>query len=621
MKYDENGVVLPVKTTSAPAQDVPPVRIKQNKKPQTAHKPRKKTSKKPIDAEEIAKAKSKLNNFMASKKFFDVRFKKNFDTYNLIYTENDTPQKFTDDDGKQRDVLIPRRVGAQCLNVIMNKHADAMDNFPEPVCLPRSADDEKTAEILNAVLPCVLERNGFKKTYSNETTDKLVGGVGGYWTTWDSGKENGLGDVSITKADILNIFWEPHIENIQDSSDLFHLKYYDAERVAEVYPELKDKVTTEKLGAEEYRTYDNNSKSNDKAVVIDWYYKKNGLLHYCKFCGETILESTENDPQTYPNGLYDHGLYPIVLDPMFPLRDTPVGFSFVDICRAPQKYLDDLKVDILTNVKVNSQPRMVANTASGVNKDDLSDITKTVVETNGDPRNATASIEAKGIAAGALNVYNQLIDEIKETTGTNDASNGASAAGVTSGSAIAALQEAGGKISRDCNKQSYVVFTEVCYLVIELMRQFYKLPRFFRIVGEDGKVKYESFNNSGLVPQEIPDVKGVDGEILKRLPIFDIDVKAQKASPFATAAQNEMMMNLFKLGAFNPDAADASLIMLDGMTFEGKEKIIEQIRKNQTLLKTVQEMSNKMQMLEAMNAQKNAQTAAQIPAQMPVGAM
>ena len=216
--------------------------------------------------------------------------------------------------------------------------------------------------------------------------------------------------------------------------------------------------------------------------------------------------------------------------------------------------------------------------------------------------NATKPFETKDIAAGALNMYNALINEIKETTGTNDASNGASSAGVTSGSAIAALQEAGGKISRDINKSGYHIFTEICSCIIELMRQFYTLPRFYRITGEDNKTEYIDFDNSQLMKQQTDE----SGQIFDRMPIFDIKVKAQKASPFATAASNEMMMNLYKLGFFNPQNADSALIALEGMSFEGKTKVEEMIKKNQTLEQTVQELYNKNQMMSEMLANKEA---------------
>lgn len=170
-------------------------------------------------------------------------------------------------------------------------------------------------------------------------------------------------------------FWEPFIEDIQDSRNVFYVRLYDLEEVKEMYPQLED-VSSSTMGLENYRTYDNSNKENGKAAVIDWYYKKNGVLHFVKFCGEKVLEATENEPEKYPNGLYNHGLYPFFLDPLFKLRDTPAGFSFVDICRSCQSNLDELKRDILKNIKVNSQTRSIINSNAGLNIADLNDLSK-----------------------------------------------------------------------------------------------------------------------------------------------------------------------------------------------------------------------------------------------------
>lgn len=608
VKRDENGVIMPVRTLPAEAEGVHPKR-EFNGESQEKSEETDTGSGKAVGREEIAKARSILNDYISSKKSYDVRYKKNFDTYNLLYTENDKPVKYKDEDGVVRDVLIPKRMGGQTLNVIMNKHADMMDNFPEPVFLPRARDDEETAKTLNSVVPCVLERNGFQRVYSEVNTDKLVGGTGAYAVIWNGKKDNGIGDIEICKADILSLFWEPFIEDIQDSRNVFYVRLYSFEEIKEIYPQLED-VQSNALGLENYRTYDSKNKESGKAAVIDWYYKKNGVLHFVKFCGEQVLEATENEPEKYPQGLYNHGMYPFFLDPLFKLRDTPAGFSFVDICRSCQGNLDDLKRDILKNIKVNSQTRSIYNSNAGININDLNDLSKDFIEAQSID-NVTKPFETKDIAAGALNMYNALIDEIKETTGTNDASNGASAAGVTSGSAIAALQEAGGKISRDINKSGYNVFTEICACVIELMRQFYTLPRFYRITGEDNKPEYIEFDNTSLMKQQA----GEQGEIFDRKPIFDIKVKAQKASPFATAAGNEMMMNLYKLGFFSPQNADAALIALEGMSFEGKTKVEEMIKKNQTLEQTVQELYNKNQMMSAMLASREAESSANVMAE------
>jgi hypothetical protein len=640
VKRDENGMIMPVKSTypaltsdKSKLSNVYGTSDKTDEEPKSAEQAEKEneSSGKPIGLDEIHEAMQTFRKYQNSKKPYDERFKQAFREYNLLYTEATAPQIKTDDNGRPRKVLVPHRKGAQALNVIMNKHADAMDNYPEIICLPRAQDDEQAAKTLNSVIPCIHKRNGFIRTYSDEQLDKFVGGCGCYAVLWDKTAENGLGDIAISRVDILNLFWEPHIENIQDSTNVFFARYYDEEGIRKVYPELES-VSTASLGLVEHETYDNSNKSNDKVILIDWYYKKNGELHLCKFVGDHILYSSENEGKP----IYDHGKYPFVLEPMFRLRDTPVGFGFMDVVRAPQNQLDELKHDMLVNIKVNSQPRVYANTGVGVNNDDMTDLDKTVIEVNGQLQGNIAPVESKELASGAWSLYDRLSNEIKETSATNDASNGASAAGVTSGSAIAALQEAGGKVSRDSNKLAQEAMTELAQLEIELMRQFYNLPRIFRITGENNQTTYEEFDNTDLRKQpltytdtdgQVVNYTDEDGNILERLPIFDIDVKAQKASPFATAAQNEMMMNLFQMGAFNPQAADATLVMLDGMTFEGKEKLIEKIKQNQTLSQAVQELSNKVQMLEAMNASRtaadvqnampseNSQTAQQTPPQ------
>jgi len=607
LQRDENNAVLPVAREEAYAKNPSPAAVKQGQeRKQKRRRTAARRGGKPIGEEEIAKAKSIMMNYFSAKKQYDQRYSDNFDIYNLLYTELTTKQFRKDEDGNLREDLLKKHIGAQTLNVILNKHADAMDNYPEPVFLPREKSDEETAAMLSSIVPCVLERNRFQKTYSDAWTDKLVGGASCYAVTWDAEKENGLGDISVTRVNILSLAWEPYVEDIQDSAHVFCVNYFDVELLKEMYPQLKD-VSVEDLGLTEFKTFDARSKTENKAAVIDWYYKKDGILHFCKFVGIHVLFATENDPKNYPNGLYDHGKYPFVLGALFPLRDTPVGFSFIDICRSPQRELDDLRHDILKNIKVNSQTRSLVDDSAGVSIDDLADLNKDFIKVDHlqGNRRVTEPLDTKDIAAGSLAMYNALTDEIKMTTGTNDASNGASAAGVTSGSAIAALQEAGGKISRDVNKGGFEEYTEICILVFELMRQFYNPERWFRIVGEDKKTEYVQFGNEGLVPQNFT-IEG-DDTVYQRLPVFDIEVKAQRSNPFTTAANNQMMVDLFRMGAFAPENADAALNMLECMMFEGKDKLMERIKQNAQLLKTVQDLQGRVQMLEAMLAEQTAQ--------------
>lgn len=607
MKKDENGFALPVKTEVSEAERAS-LLAKSSEKGADSGNEREKSGK-PIGENEIAAAKTLMMQYFGAKKAYDERIKLNYDIYNLLYTEQTNKEYYTDSDGNPKEKLIRHHVGAQTLNVILNKHADAMDNYPEPIFLPREASDEETAKMLTSIVPCILERNKYQAVYSNGWTDKLVGGAACYAVIWDPDAEYGMGDIRIARVNLLSMAWEPFIENIQDSGNVFCVDYVDIEQVKEAYPELKE-VSTEDLGLTEFKTYDSRSKTENKAAVVDWYYKREGLLHLCKFVGNHVIFSSENEQERYPKGFYEDGKYPFVIDPLFPLRDTPVGFSFIDICRAPQRELDDLRRDILKNIKVNSQTRSLVDGQAIVNMDDLSDLNKDFIEAqnlNGGSR-IVVPLETKDIAGGSLAMYTALSDEIKQTTGTNDASNGASAAGVTSGNAIAALQEAGGKISRDINKGGFRGFTEICELILERIRQFYVPERWFRIVGDDKKTEYVQFGNENLLPQDIS-VEG-DDTVYKRVPVFDIDVKAQRSNPFTTAANNQMMVDMFRMGAFAPENTDAALAMLECMSFEGKDKLADIIKQNGGMAQALQQLSGQLQMANAMMAQQTADSMA-----------
>ena len=72
-----------------------------------------------------------------------------------------------------------------------------------------------------------------------------------------------------------------------------------------------------------------------------------------------------------------------------------------------------------------------------------------------------------------------------------------------------------------------------------------------------------------------------------------------------------MMIDMFNMGLFNPDNTDAALVALEGMSFEGKDKIIEMLKKNKTLVDAVNDLSQQLQMSQTMISEQTAQQAAQ----------
>ena len=218
----------------------------------------------------------------------------------------------------QNDQVEP--ASAWLLNSIANKHADAMDNFPAANILPREEGDKGEAKMLSSIIPVVLEQCGFEGTYSDEQDDKIKSGTGVYGVFWDPAKHNGLGDIDIVNTDLINLFWESGITDIQRSKNLFYVTLQDNDILEQDFPQLKGKLGSAPKELTNY-IYDDTVDTSHKSAVIDWYYKKRGqggktILHYCKFVAghDDPLFATENDPEYAERGWYDHGLYPFVFD-------------------------------------------------------------------------------------------------------------------------------------------------------------------------------------------------------------------------------------------------------------------------------------------------------------------
>lgn len=498
----------------------------------------------------------------------------------------------------------PEPSSAWLFNSILNKHADAMDNYPEPVVLPREKSDEASAKTLSSVLPVVLEQNDFEQIYSDAWWEKLKHGTSVYGVFWNVSKENGLGDVDIREIDLLKLFWEPGVTDIQKSRNLFLVELVDEDLLEMEYPQLKGKTKGKSIDVKEY-LYDDTVDTSGKAVVVDWYYKvkaPNGktTLHYAKFVGDTLLYASENNPEYRERGYYDHGMYPVVLDVMFPEKGTPVGFGYVAICKDPQLYIDKLSANIMENAMMVTKKRFFVSSSTNVNKEEFLNWNNPLVTVEGElDDRRIKEIVCQPLDSIYANVVQMKIEEMKDTAANRDVNSGGVGSGVTAAAAIAALQEAGNKASRDMIAASYRAHVKINRLCIELIRQFYDEARSFRITGAAGDgYSFVNLDNRQLKDQ----VTGTDaqGEVLYRHPVFDLKVKAQKKNPFSRMEQNERAKELYGLGFFNPERAQEALGALEMMEFEGIDKVREQVQQGQTLLNLVQQMSAKMAQMSAM---------------------
>lgn len=500
---------------------------------------------------------------------------------------------------------------AWAFNSLMNKHAAIMDSFPKPNILPREADDEEEAKILTEVVPAILEQNDYEQVYRQGGWDFVIDGACIKGVFWDTTKHDGLGDVAITNVDVHNLFWKPGISDLQDSDKVFHITIEDIDVARAKWPKIADKIGPQDSGRITKYIHDDNIDTTHCCEIVDMYYKRTVLapvymdgvdaegnrtqvkvheipktvLHLAIFVNETLAFCSENEPG-YENGFYEHGQFPFVIARMFPVKDSPWGFGFLDIMKHPQKDIDKLDQAIIKNALMRAKPRYWARKNANISMDAFANWNNEIVEVGaGELGDAVRKIDVDDVPSGAMSHLVNKIEEIKETSGNRDFNQGGVANGVTSAAAISALQEAGSALARDQNKELYRAERELYYMIIELIRQFYSEPRSFRTMDEQGDLRFVQYSNAGIVEHEtlMP-----DGTVRHVRPIFDISVSAEKQSPFSRAAQNETAKELYGMGLFEPERAIPALACIDMMDFEGKDKVKQEIQQNAVMLQQFQ---------------------------------
>jgi len=553
--------------------------------------------KKKIGSEEVAKATEILRKYKEGKARLEAKIIANEQFWKLRQWGM----------LNQANELIQTKSTLWLWMCIQGRYSDIMDSYPTCNIKPRQQDDVDQAKMLSSIIPVVMEQNRYEETYSDIAwyAVKQGGAVQGIF--WDATKHNGLGDITIKETDVLNLFWEPGVSDIQNSENVFNIELVDNDTLIQRYPEAEGHLDSKTLTISEYKTDDNIDTSN-KSIVVDWYYhtEYNGkkVLQYCKYVNDFVIFASENETEVpmqtkqdtitgvvtqvpvgesmAQRGYYDHGKYPFVVMSLYPIKGSIIGYGITDIGRSTQLDIDELNNCIMENAKDGASARYFERENASINEEEFLDRTKKIVHVAGglDEQNIRA-IDTKPLDSIYVNYMSVKTDEMKQATSNQDVHNGTTSSGVTAASAIAALQEAAGKNARSTNREFYRAYREVVYQVIELMRQFYTQPRMFRIAPDaNGKEEFVTFDNSGIVAQN-QNVGGIDLGL--RLPEFDVDVTAEKASPYKKMEMNELALNFYQLGFFNPQSADQALACLEIMDFDHKDLIVQKIQENQTL--------------------------------------
>lgn len=459
------------------------------------------------------------------------------------------------------------------LSAVENKQADFADNFPEPNLLAREPSDEYTAKTLSKILPAILDICDFKRVYKKHSRQKIKKGTGIYGVFYNPARE----EIEITEIDFMSVYVDMNACSVQDSQFLFITEYVDNNVLTRLYPHARELFTGDS-SAEGYSSASESKTMHAKSRITDCYYKKpDGALHLIKFCGGNVIEATEDIPG-YENGLYAHGKYPVIFDPMYPDDDSPFGFGIIDVIKNPQTYIDRLDGVILKNSFLAGAPKRIIKRGSGINVNDLLDAKKEVIEAASVDEQPVKNIESPALPSQIMQHRNTKISELKEIAGNRDFQQGGVSGGVTSGSAITALQEAGDKLSRSQIDDTYDAYREMIIMCIDLIREFYGREKVYRITNDLGQTEFASFSGNMLYADEPQrDSLGFQIGTKLRKVEFDISVIPQRQNVYKRETNNQTITQLWQMGLLSGQNIDVALMVLKAMTFDGRDGLIQSL--------------------------------------------
>lgn len=464
----------------------------------------------------------------------------------------------------------PRPVTPIIQSTIENVRADLSDYLPEAVI---SADREEYRS-LASLMTHIIKENHLRCSYEDEfsllTHDLLVGGYSVQEIGFDPDACGGIGGAFIRHVDSRSILFDPLCTDIADCRAVFKFTHHTRDWFAQHYPErvneLKEDGYLLDLAEDDLLT----PRYNRNILLIEcWrrvYDSKEDRyrIHMMKLAGGIMLEDSR---LVKPEGYFLHGEYPFVITPLFVRKGSCLGYGFVDLFETAQRYSDKLDQIVMKNALLASHNKLLLTGASGFDADDLRDWSKEVHI--GENLNGITWFSTAPLPAYILEYISDMRHAIKEESGANEFARGMTNAGVTSGTAIAALQEASGKRSRMVAKSIHAGFRRAVMQEIEVEKEF-TLKR--RCMAELNSIDTGTEVKVG----RFKSVTNALNEIAQLPAELRITVKVVKQSAFSVINNNETVFKLVERGMITPEVG------LRLLTFEGKEEALELMKQTQS---------------------------------------
>lgn len=478
--------------------------------------------------------------------------------------------------------------------------ADQMDNMPEALMLPETKELEHVAEDLTDIVRFVMAQNNYESLHRRRVEDCFCTGTAITQVAWDPEMSGGRGDVCVIRWPVENFLWDPIADTLQDARALFKVSWHPLSWYEQHYPEKAKDIGSDSgeysgLGVPEAQE-ENLGGDEDRAMMLEYWYRlydakqKRYTINVAYLAGGVLL-ANEKD-------VYAHGLYPFVADVFTPIEGLPVGDGLVQELAPMMRYVNRYANYIDMNLRMSSKGRLLVDRAAGIDKEALLDWETDVVEGDRIDASALTWMQNQPFTGAVTQQMLQLQMDIKQDSGQNQFSRGETAGGVTAASAISALQEAGGKITRlrtNVLNQGYKAIVEQ---VMWLISQFYDKKRVMFITGD---------NNSGMHEVDASPEHLFGKSKGGRLPVppYTVQIQVQRRNPLRQQAQNELFMQAYSMAA-QAGAPFPLSVLFKMLHVDGKERILPEIVQFETLQQQMQEMASMNEQLTMRNQELEA---------------
>ena len=510
---------------------------------------------------------------------------------------------------------------------IDNVIADQIDNMPEAKLVPEREETANSAEEMSDIVAYALYHAEWPDVYQQLMEDAAVTGTGVAQTFLDEDLEDGEGMVNVLAWHPEDFYPDPMYENIQDGRGCFKVTRTTVAWVCEHYPHAAGYVKGDDSARPEDRadpTFEA-PEGDEPTTLIEFWYKRYDAkarrtrVHMAQLAGQALLYSTElgfggAGKNEYREGVYAHGQYPFVLFRYRKVFRRPFGTGLVHDYRETQNAIDRYAKYIDDNARESSVQRHFVRSGSGVNAEDVADYSKTVIEWDGtDIREVLQTVQAAPLNNQVYQIMNYHVDTMKQDCGQNQFTRGEGGLGVTAATAIQALQEAGGKITRWHTEQFKSAFRDLVVQIMWLMSEYLTPDRKLMIVG--------GWDSTGNMDRRLVSLAApaAEGDAMKR-PAYSVRVQVQRNNPLQIQADNEFLQQVAQVCAQygQPLPPETVIRLMEG--YRTKSSVLRAVEENSQVKAYIAQLEAQLKQMSAqLDVQKRANAGYLKMAQTPGG--